>query len=371
MKKTIVLLIALLLILLPLEASGSEPPDWTQSAHRQENYPAQDWYTGFAFDQLKPGANVTTAIEALKKNALNEMSERIIVTVKSTTDMTTTRQQRQSGTSNIEEITKDYRQALQTATTATTVKTEVLSYHNTATGEIYAFAAVRRTDLANFYRRQLNVDLSKAETAVAVSEQLIEAGKKISAKRKVEEAKNTLASVYSYIDLLAAVSTDSDQSELQIERTGELLRNVEQMLINLEHSTFIYMECRYEIKNAKDDAFGSDPGILCDIIAQALSENDCSLTDIKEEADFELTLITSTALRSDGTGDNAVLSYYANVKGSLYNRNTKRKTADFTILNDKDAYSTGRSPEDAASKAFRRPELKNMVMEKILPRIKN
>ena len=370
MKKPIYL-IALLLILLPLVVSGSEPPAWTQSAHRQQNYPAKDWYTGFAFDKLKPGANATTALEALKKNALNEMSERIIVTVKSTTNLTTTTLQRQSGTSNIEEITKDYRQALQTATSATTVKTEVLSFHNTATGEIYAFAAVRRSDLANFYRRQLNVDLSKAETAVAVSEQLVAANKKMSAKRKVEEARKTLADVYSCIDLLAAVSTDSDQSELQIERTSDLLRTVEQLLIDLEQSTFIYMSCSYEKRSAKDDAFSSDPGILCDIIAQALSENDCSITDNKDEADYELTLITSTTQRSDGKNAQfPVISYYANAKGSLYNRATKKKVVDFTFLNDAALYETGRTPEDAATRAFKLPEMRSKVLEKILPKIK-
>jgi hypothetical protein len=44
---------------------------------------------------------------------------------------------------------------------------------------------------------------------------------------------------------------------------------------------------------------------------------------------------------------------------------------DFSILNDPEAYSAGRSAEDAATKAFKLPELKEKVLGKILPKIKD
>jgi len=365
MKKYIISVITL--FLLPV-VHAQNPPDWTQSANRERSYPSSEWYTGFAFDQLKPGANASAALEVLKKNAQNEMAGKIISNVKSTTDMTTHR----TVVGGVEEIKKDYQQSLQIATSATTVKTEVKTFHNTTTGELFAFAAVRQADLAAYYRRQINLDLSKAETAVAVSEQLAESGKKMSARRKVEEARKNLVDVYSCADLLAAVSTGRDDSDMQISRAGELMRTVERLLINLERSTFVYMDCRYEKRSAKDDAFSDDPGILCDIIAQMLNENECSLTDSRDEADYILTLITSTTQRSDGkTGINPILSYYANARGNLYNRATQRQVVTFTIFNDADCYEAGRDAQDAATKAFKLPDLKNKVMDKILPVIKN
>ena len=273
----------------------------------------------------------------------------------------------------VEEITKEYNQSLQIATTATTVKTEVKTYHNTTTGEIFAFAAVRHADLAAYYRRQINMDLSKAETAVAVSEELVSMGKKMSARRKVEEARKLIMEVYSNADLLAAVSTGIDDSDMQISRAGELNRTVERMLINLENSTFVFMDCRYEKRSARDDAFGGiDPGILCEVIAQALNENNCSITDSRDEADYILTLITSTTQRSDGkTGLHPILSYYANARGNLFSKATQKQMVTFTILNDTDCYESGRDALDAATRAFNMPDLKNKVMEKILPAILN
>ena len=366
MKKTIITLIAIIYANLVL----GQTPEWVNESYRERNYPTSEWYVGFAFDKLQSGANASSALEKLKKAAQNEMSEGIVVTIKSTTNINTSSQQRRSANEDSEVITKNYLHAVEMATTATTVKTEVKTHHNPATGEIYAFAAVKRNDLSNYYRKQINVDLNTAEVAVGVSEQLVAAGKKMSAFRKVQEAKQALEKLSSYQALLAAVSTSRDESDLQIERGRDLLLNIENLLIKLEQSTFVYIDCKYEKKGTKDDAFSSDPTIFCDIISQALSENDCSITENKEEADYELTIITSTTQRSDGQGGN-LLSYYANVKGSLYNRMTKKKTADFSIIKDPDVYSVGKSPEDAATKAFKLPELKKMVLEKVLPKIKN
>jgi len=364
----------LLLILLAMFSfvvqAQTTPPAWTQDATRERDYPAREWYTGFVRDRVKSGVDAATALRALERDAQNQLAESIIVTIEGDTRMENASRQIQSGGRSAEIITTDYRQAVRTATAATTVRTEMKSFHDPATGALYAFAAVRRADLAAFYRTQINVDLNKVETAISVSEQLTVAGKKMSARRKVDEARTILAGVSFYRDLLVAVDAASDENSLQTARSGNLQRTVQSLLIRLEQSTFVYMDCRHEFKNYKDDAFSSDLGILCDIIAQALSENECSVTDNREEADYELTLITSTTQRSDGQAGR-LLSYYANVKGSLYNRMTQKKTVDFSILNDADAYAAGRNPEDAATKAFKKPELREKVLEKILPKIKD
>jgi hypothetical protein len=357
---------------LPLIVYGQTiSPLWVEDAYRELHYPAEQWYTGFVHDRLNPGANIANALKVLERNAQNQLAESIIVHIEGGSRLENTSRQRQSSGRSSEVITTEYLQVVKTATSATTVKTEIKSYHDSSTGTLYAFAAVKRADLANFYRKQINVDLSKVETALGVSEQLVAAGKKMSARRKCEEAKSILDNTDSCCALLIAVDTDSNESALQIERSQGLQRMVEQLLIDLEQSTFVYVDCKYESKGYKNDAFGHDPGIFCDMITQALSENECSVTDNREEADYELTLITSTMQRSDGSGQYGIISYYANVRGNLYNRLTRKKTVDFSIYNDPDVYAAGKTPEIAATKAFKLPALSKKVLEKILPKIKN
>jgi len=372
MIKNMRLILWLLLAGLPVVAQAqSVPPSWTQDAYRERGYPAGEWYTGYASDRLEAGANAAAALKALERDAQAKLAESIIVKIQEHMILETRSSQRQSGGKSSEIITTEYKQAIGTATKATTVKTELRSYHDTYTGEIYAFAAVRRADLAAFYRKQIDVDLNKVETAVERAEQLEAASKKMSALRKVEEAEQIIDGVSFYCDLLVAVDAGADEVGLQTARVKGLLLLLDQMRVRLEQSTFVYMDCRYEFKNHKDDAFSKDPGIFCGIIKQALSENGCSIVDGRDEADYELSLTTSTTQRSDGKGDRAILSYYANVSGSLYNRAIDRTTVNFTILNDPAAYSAGRNPQDAATKAFKLPALKDMVLEKILPKIKD
>ena len=355
--------ITVILFLLSLSSALLAQPGWLNEQTRAAEFPNSLFFTGFVDDEVRPGETQATAIARLKKDAQAQIAEAIRVQVSSETEIRSTSVK----VHDREQFNSFFESAVKTTATIelTGVKTD--SYTDDSKGIIYAFACVKRSDLADFYRKQINVDLNKVETAVGVSEQLVAAGKKMSAHRKIAEAKETLTGTVSYCSILAAVSPGADESDLQIERGSNLLRTVERLLIDLEQSTFVYMVCNYELKGDKNDAFTNDPDIICDIIKQALSENECSITDNRDEADYELTLTASTVQRSEG----AIISYYANVKGTLYNRLTKKKTVDFSILNDPAVYSAGKTPEIAATKAFKLPALKNMILEKIVPKIKN
>jgi hypothetical protein len=384
------LILITLLAGLPLGIYGqATKPLWTQDDYRNLSYPAEEWYTGFVRDKLKDGDETGKALKALERDAQNQLAESIIVKIEGSAKVEHASQSIQSGKNREELITSDYQQAVHTATTATMVKSEVKSYCEPLSGMLYAFAAVRRADLAAFYQQQINLDLNKVETVLGIVEQLAAAGKKMNAARTCNEAKKLFENITLYQDLLAAVNADADENALQTGRNKELQQTVNRLLINLEQGTFVYVDCEYEYKGYKDDAFSSDPGIICDIVKQALNENECSVVDadtdaeaeteaetetetgVETEADYTLKLIAYTTQRSDGTGTYGLISYYANVKGSLYNHRTKKKVVDFLILNDPDVYATGKTPEIAATKAFKLPALKEKILEKILPKIKN
>jgi hypothetical protein len=368
MKKFLITLIAGL----PLAVCGQAAlPLWTQDAYRERSFPTEAWYTGFARDRLKANADPAKALKALERDAQNQLAESIVVTIEGSTQVENASEQRAAGGRSTEHTSTSYRQAVKTATQAKTVKTDLKSHYDPASGMLYAFASVRRADLAAFYQKQISLELGKVETALAVAEQLAAAGKKMSARRKCFEAEKTLGDLALDQSLLAAVNAEAGDDALQTSRSSQLVQTVEQRLIDLEQSTFVFVDCRYEYKGYKHDAFSGDPGIICDIVKQALSENECSVVDDDAEADYTLTLTASTTQRSDGTGAGGIITYYANVKGTLYNRMTKKKTVDFSILNDPDAYASGKSPEDAATKAFKFPALREKVLEKILPKIKN
>ena len=347
-------------------AQGNAPV-WLDDNVRNAQFPQDKYYSGFTEVSVNNNDTQENALNRAKQRAIGELSERIrtiVSSLKTQTDVSI------SGSDIEEQIRSRFSSVTQTESQTNVTNSKVESWYDSQTRTAYAFAYVSRAELTNYYRKQIDVDLNKVETAINLAKQLMAVGKKMSAERKIEIAIPIFNNISFNRDLLVAM--DTDKRDLQTQRGNELQQTIEQLRIQIEQSTFVYMNCSYESKGRKDDAFSSDPGIFCNIIAQALSENDCSITDNKEEADYELTLVTSTAQRSSGQGGQfAILSYYANVKGTLYNRLTQKQTTTFIILNDPDAYAVGRNPEDAATKAFKLPALKNKVMENILPKIKN
>ena len=355
-----------LLVSTSLSIFGQGKPEWLDENYRRTKFPASEYYTGFALNDAIAEKPLQEAERQIKADAQTDLTQKIRVQITVTTQVGTAATNMDGQYSETESI--DIRHIAESSAELIGLNTE--SYYDPVARTVYAFSFVKREDLANYYKTMIQQELNRAETAFALSEQLAESGKKQSAIDKAEEAKNMLGSINSYRNHLVTIDSRAGENALQNEREKNLLSKVEQLLIQLNRITLVFVDCRHENRGGKDDAFQSDPGIFCGIIEQALSENNCSATANREEAEYELTLVTSTTQRSDGTGQIPIISYYANVKGSLYNRNTSSKTADFTLLNDPAAYATGRTPEDAATKAFKLPALKDKVMGMILPKIK-
>ena len=349
----------------------SNPPIWVHAVYRQINYPPEKWHTGFVQDRLKANGDAGNMLKIMERDAINQLAESIIITVESETQVENTNQQR-GGNDKSGSVTTNLKQKVKTVTSATLVNLDINSYYDPETGMLYAFAAIKRSDLATWYQNQLTSDLSKLETAIAVLKKHISAGQKNSARSKIKEATHLLEDIRFYRTMISVSNTGmNDNKLLPTGREDELHRTLEQTLAGFNTNFIVYINCQLEQKGAGHDVFTKDPHILCDILTQALNENECQITGDIRKADFELKIITSTTQRSDGNDPYGIISYYANAKCSLYDRAEKKQLVDFIILNDPNVYAAGNSPEDAAIKAFKLPVLKNRILEKILPVINN
>ena len=334
--------------------SQTDPPIWVKDVYRKINYPPEKWHTGYVQDRLKENEDANSALKKMERDAISHLAETIITTV---------------------EIDKSaesaHRPARRGLEALSLVNLDVNSYYDPSTGMLYAFAAIKRDELANYFLKQINANLRKAETTIDVTKQQLVAAKKSSARKEIKEAGRLLEEIRLFRSMIDISNVQLKDKDLQAGREDELQRAIEKIMMDFDTDIVVYIDCRLEPKGASNDAFEKDPGIFCGIITQALTEKECFITDNKNNADFILTLITSTTLRSDGKDAFGIISYYANVKGSLYSRTENKHIIDFVVANDSKVYAAGRTPEDAAIKAFKLPALKNMILEKILPEIIN
>jgi hypothetical protein len=343
-------------------------PTWIDADVRNLQYPQEIYYSGFAEIKITQKETKEEVLNRAKQTATGELSQKIRMVInsnKTSIDVSIGQNNRE------EQIQSQFSAIIKTTSQVEITGSKLETWYDNSTHTVYAFATVRRSDLADFYQKQIGLELNKVETTLAMAEQLAAVGKKMSAFRKCDETRKIFEDVTYFQNLLVAVNANATLEALQMEQSNKLQQMLAEALSKLEQSTCVYVDCRYEYKGNDDDAFSSNPEIICNIIKQALSENDCSIVDDDREADYTLSLTACTTQRSDGSGEYGIISYYANVKGTLYNHLTQKKSVNFTIFNDPNAYSAGKSAQDAATKAFKLPALKERILEEILPKIKN
>lgn len=358
MKK---LSVIILLTIISLVTYAQGQPEWMNESFRDTNFPKTEFFTGFAYNPIENNKSVQTVTDETKLQAQETLIQEIRLNITSTT--ISSQLSKTVNDKYDERETFENQAFTQTDAEITGLKTQ--TWYDPKSKTVYAFSYASKVDLTAYYQKQIDNDLNSTDVVLKNIEQMIAAGKKMNARRQCQSAKLTLDAMDYYQDLLTAI--DPKNANFQNDRYSKLQQTINQMLLDLEQSTFVFVDCKYEFKGNENDAFTKDPAIICDIVKQALSENECSIVQTPEEADYELSLVASTTQRSDG----AIISYYANVKGTLFNRLTKKKTVDFSILNDPAAYAVGKTPEVAATKAFKLSALKNKILEQILPKIKN
>jgi len=323
-------------------------PQWLEESWRFASHPKSEWYMGFARDKIKGQPNKKD-YEAIEKMAQSKLSENIQVHVQSATDVQTTSKQTQSGNNSSETINTDYKQAIATQSNLILAKVDVKSYFDKKSGEIYAFASVKKSDLAAFYRSKITHLFSYAEKELSIAEQLAETGKKNAALSKIQAVEDTLKNVGFWGSLLQAV--ESDNSHLAQEMAlGQRTNNAKTLLQN---STVVYLDIS---SNKKYSNMSEQLG------AQMQEKGcNCTITSAKQDADYSVAIKTKFG-SCNKTGD-GIFYCYANADITVDNQKYK-KSMNIKVPEAKGGWTNG---DRAMEEAFK--ELANSMAEKIIQTI--
>jgi len=194
----------ILLLALPVFAQGIAP-EWVNESWRSSHYPKAEWYTGFEMDKVKEEPD-SKAYQAVEKNAQNRLSESIVITVQGSSSIQTSAKQTEKG----ETISKNFDKSIKIASNTVLANMEVKHYFDKKTGYIYGFAAVKKKDLADFYKSNINNLFSFAEKELSLAEQFTEA-------QKIKTVEDSLKKVSFWGSMLRAVENDNSYTEREME----------------------------------------------------------------------------------------------------------------------------------------------------------
>jgi uncharacterized protein YcgL (UPF0745 family) len=323
------------------EAAPAPAPPWIQDEWRSSRYPSAEWHTGFARDRAN-GSPGKAEYEAVEKDAQNKLSESIVVQVQSVSTLENTSQQTKIGQNISETISRDYIKRITSTSNAVLAKMETHSHFDPQSGYIYAFAAVKKKDLASFYKSSINSLFAFAEKEFAIAEQLEEQGKKKMALDKIRAVDDSLKNVSYWGFLLQMV--ESDNSYMAKEK--DLIQKAGSMKMQLQNATSVYLDI-------------SGDGDLSRLGAQMQEKGcNCNVTEEKEKAEY-LVAVKTTLSRC--SGESSAVFCYANATVTVHNLKSQ-KTVNVSIPEAKGGWVKG-DKEKAAEEAFKK--LTSSLAEKI------
>jgi len=305
-------------------AQGSIP-EWVDESWRSIHYPKSEWYTGFATDKVANGQPDSKTYQSVEKDAQSKLSESIVVTVQASSALQTSVRQETTST--------NYDQSIRTASNAVLAKVDVKSYFDKKSGYIYGFAAVKKKDLADFYRSGINSLFSFAEKEFALAEQQAEQGKKKAALGRIQAIEDSLKNVAYWGSLLQAVASDNSY----IGQEKALWQRAGAMKMQLQGGTSVYLD------------ISGDNGL--ENLGAEMQEKgcNCSIAETKEDADYAITV--KTKLSRCNKADFGQVYCWANASVSVFNSKTK-KSANLKIPEAKGGWTEGNT-EKATEESFK------------------
>ncbi|MDR0559958.1 MAG: LPP20 family lipoprotein [Prevotellaceae bacterium] len=338
-------------------AQGSAPPLWLDGDVRNLQYSQDKYYTGFAETAVASGEEQEKALNRAKQLALGELSDRVRVMVNSRKTSTDT----STGGSDIEEqIRSTFSSIIQTESQTELAGSKLETYYDSKTRTVYAFAFVSKTELSAYYRKQISLWLNRVEGALQTADGFKSKGYKIKARKECESIIESFAKIACAQNLLTAIDEQTDENVLQQNRSESLRNTLEQTVIDLENSIYIYMEYNETVN-------GEPTQHIADRLPGMLAEHGCgcNFIEIEEEADY-IVKIDASLKRCSDAPENFVFCYAA-ATASVYNAHTQ-KTLKPKIAESKGGWSNN-DRSRATEEAFK--ELANKIVENIIPAIKN
>ncbi|MBQ6747898.1 MAG: hypothetical protein IJR09_00515, partial [Paludibacteraceae bacterium] len=258
-----------------------------------------------------------------------------------------------------------FRQSAREFSSATTTSVDmeipglqIESWRNSQTGEIAAFAYVKKATLIRQLEKKITVGLTKIETSLDQIDQLIATGQKMQARELAERTVPLFYEIDEVQKLLAAVDENADEETLQLQETRTLQHRLTGIIADLKNGINIYLICNAYM-------FGQTYSALKGEIQGALSPMGCTFVRTDAGADWIIT-VTATAREYNASSYGSVTTYFAYVDAKIsIEKGATRQRIYEDAISEKGGHT--HNYEQAARQAYKdlSPKISAIIKEQI------
>lgn len=353
MKKLLLILLSTITL-----TAMAQMPNWYDDNLRAMEYPSRQFFTGFAEGQKRSNESVEAAMTRMKNAARVEAASTIRVYVENTTDM--------SGLSRtLESMEGTFYQSIEEFSSKTRMSVEmeipglqIEAWRNPSTGDIAAFAYVKKSTLIRQLEKTITVCLTKIETSMDQIDQLVANGQKLQARELAENTVPKFREVDEAQKLLAAVDENANEESLQLQETRTLQHRLTDLVAQLKNGINIYLICNAYM-------FGQTYSALKGEIQGALSPMGCTFVRTDAGADWIIT-VTATAREYNASSYGSVTTYFAYVDAKIsIEKGATRQRIYEDAISEKGGHT--HNYEQAARQAFKdlSPKISAIIKEQI------
>ena len=340
MKK---LLLFALLFCLALCGYAKKPaaPDWTDAVKRETLYPAATFYTGFFATRAQAGEEKSQAYERAKEMARAEAVSNIQVTVQQTIERQIETAQTTANGVSTTDVLNAMTQVKSGIKDIPGLNVEV--WEDPKKGDIYAFAHIRRIDLANKLTHRITSNIQRADAELRATESFFDRGDKMQARANMPKVEEILADIEADQKVLLSIQSSVKRESLSLDESQRVLTRYKEMESKLRHGVYVYLDCR-------TDNFGKPYSAMAGKIKGSLSDLGCTFKDKAEDADW---IVTVNAEVREGNSNPAHGYYFAYVDADV---KVTLRGMNQVVYEDRLSQKGGdtRGYQDAANEAYRR-----------------
>ena len=353
MKKLLFLLLSALSLTIM-----AQQPNWYDANQRAVSYPKGSYFSGIAYGEVRSNESAGAAMEKLKVAARTEAVSTISVQVKNETELHTHDESFQSIDDWSETIRETYDSKTKTIVNLEIPGLQVEAWKNPSSNEVVAFAYIKKSTLARQMDKQVTAGLTRIETILENTEQLIAQGQKLEARENIKKAFPHFQEVEQAQRILIVADPMSDAESLQLAETKNLQNRLIRIIAELKNGINIYLSCTA-------DMFGTNYSTLKSEIQGELSKIGCTFVMNASQADWAV-YVKAPARQYNASTYGNVTTYFAYVDANIaIEKMATRQRIYENQISEKGGHTI--NYEQAARQAYRdiSPKISKIIKEQI------
>lgn len=287
----------------------AQQPNWYDDNQRAVNYPKSSYFTGIAYGEVQRAESAGTAMERMKTAARVEALSTINIQVQNET----TGDLHNETVETLDAWSEEIRETFDSRTT-TKVELEipglqVEAWQKPGSNEVAGFAYIKKSTLSRQMDKQVTAGLTRIETILDNTDQLIAGGQKMQAREVIKKAAPLFKEVEQAQRVLIVADPLSDAESLQLAETKQLMQRYMRMVANLKNAINIYLDC-------KADMFGTNYASLKSEIQGELSKLGCTFVNSAAQSDWAI-FINAPAREYNKQSYGNISSYFTYIDANI------------------------------------------------------